>query len=166
VYQNTDELFTLPVGVKYGGIGRHLDVLLTGDPLIFEKWAKVAFALETLYCVAVAFPKLSILAMYLRIFTQRAYRVITWIVIAVITASAIAGVVTSLASCKPLTARWDPTKLATHCINSVRYWQGMSVPNIATDLVILILPMPPIWQLHLPKSQKIALTGVLILGSL
>lgn len=116
--------------------------------------------------MSVAFPKLSVLAMYLRFFITRPYRVISYLTGAVIVAAAIAGVITSLSSCRPFSARWDMERLDTSCINVVRFWQGMSVPNIATDLVILILPMPVIWQLKLPKSQKIALTGVLILGSL
>lgn len=165
-FQKIDKLFIPPVAAEIAGVGRHLDVILATDPQVFVVWAKCTFALETLYCVSVAFPKLSILAMYLRIFNKRPYRVISYLIGAVIIAAAIAGVITSLASCRPLSARWDITKLESHCINLVAFWQGMSVPNIATDLVMLVLPMPPIWQLHLPKSQKIALTGVLILGSL
>lgn len=42
----------------------------------------------------------------------------------------------------------------------------MSVPNIVTDLIMLLLPMPVIWRLKLPTKQKIALTGVFLLGSL
>lgn len=119
-----------------------------------------------MYCVTVACPKLSILAMYLRIFVERRHRVITYLTGAVIIAAAIAGVITSLASCRPFSARWDMTKFESSCINAARFWQGMSVPNIATDLVMLILPMPAVWHLQMPKSQRTALTGVFLLGSL
>jgi hypothetical protein len=38
--------------------------------------------------------------------------------------------------------------------------------NIATDLTLLILPMPLLSQLHLPRRQKVALLGVFALGGL
>lgn len=143
-----------------------MDVLLAKNPHVFAVLVKCIIALEPLYCVCVAFPKLSILAMYLRIFVTRPPRVISYLTGAVITAAAIAGVITSLLSCRPFSARWDMTRFESSCINSLRFWQGMSAPNIATDLVMLFLPMPAIWQLQMPKSQKIALTGVFLLGSL
>lgn len=42
----------------------------------------------------------------------------------------------------------------------------MSAPNIATDLIVLSLPMPLVWRLKIPKKQKIALACVFLLGSL
>ena len=122
--------------------------------------------LEILYCMAIATSKLSILSMYLRIFVERPHRVVSYLIGAVVAAAAIACVITSLASCRPFSARWDLAQFKSSCINSVRFWMGMSVINIATDLVMLVLPMPAIWQLQLPRSQKTALTGIFLLGSL
>lgn len=38
--------------------------------------------------------------------------------------------------------------------------------NIATDLTLLVLPMPHLSQLRLPRRQKVALLGVFALGGL
>jgi hypothetical protein len=38
--------------------------------------------------------------------------------------------------------------------------------NIAVDLVIMVLPLPTVWSLQLPKRQKLALSGVFMLGTL
>lgn len=153
------------VEIKIAGVGRHLDVLLVTDPQAVVNWAKCGYAIEQLYATSVALPKLSILAMYLRIFVDRPHRIACFLLGTVITATAVAGVVTSLASCRPFEARWNLHLYTSNCIDAVRYWQGMSVPNIATDLVMLVLPMPVIWRLNLAKRQKASLTAVFLLGS-
>ena len=38
--------------------------------------------------------------------------------------------------------------------------------NIATDLALLIMPMPLLSQLQLPRTQKFALVGVFAIGGL
>ncbi|KAF3768156.1 hypothetical protein M406DRAFT_231609, partial [Cryphonectria parasitica EP155] len=154
------------VEIKIAGVGRHLDVLLATDPEAVVNWAKCGYAIEELYCLAVAFPKLSILATYLRIFTERSYRIISYLVGAVIVCAAVAGVITSLASCRPFSARWNLQLYSTNCIDAPRYWQGMSVPNILTDLIMLVLPMPVVWKLQMARKQKLALTVILLLGSI
>jgi len=148
------------------GSVRHLDVLLVTNPQAVVNWAKCGYAIEQLYCAAVAFPKLSILASYLRIFTTRPYRIITYTVAGIVMATAIAGIITSLASCHPFSSRWDLKLFISNCIDAVRYWKGMSVPNIATDVVMLILPMPVVWRLQVSKNQKLALSGIFLMGSL
>lgn len=143
-----------------------MDFLLVTDPEAPVNWAKCAYAQEPIYCVAVACPKLSILASYLRIFVKRPHRVASYLIGAVIAAAATAGVIASLAACRPFSARWDPARVESSCINFIHYWQGTSVVNIATDLAMLILPIPVVWQLQMPKSQKAALMAVFMLGSL
>lgn len=113
-----------------------------------------------------ASPKLSILATYLRIFTRKPHRITCYVLGGIIICAAFAGVVTSLASCRPFSARWNLELFVSNCIDAPRYWQGMSVPNITTDLVMLVLPLPVVWRLQIPKRQKLALTGIFILGSL
>lgn len=43
---------------------------------------------------------------------------------------------------------------------------GQAVPNIALDLVLLILPLRPLWKLNMKRSQKMTLVIVLVLGYL
>ena len=40
------------------------------------------------------------------------------------------------------------------------------VQNIVTDLVILCLPLPVLWNLQMAKQRKKQLTGVFALGGL
>jgi len=174
-----DDLFTIPgllfcwgvciiaiVEVKVAGVGQHMDVLEVYDPAAVTAWAKCGYAVEELYCIAVVFPKLSILWSYLRIFTMKAQRITVYVLAGIICATAFAGVVTSLASCHPFSARWNPELTTTNCINYLNFWRWISFPNIVTDLVMLWLPLPVIWHLHVSKNQKYGLVAVFLMGSI
>ncbi|CAH0054997.1 unnamed protein product [Clonostachys solani] len=152
--------------VRIGGVGRHLAVILATDPVAIQNWAKLAYSMETTYCAAIAFPKLSILASYLRIFTTKPFRIAAYCVAAFVSATAIAGIITSLTICSTFAGRWDTKVFPGNCRNILAYWKGMSVPNIVSDVVMLVLPMPVIWRLHIERRQKVALMFVFLLGSL
>jgi len=154
------------VEVKVAGVGRHEDVLLAFNPVAVINWAKCGYAVETLYCTAVVFPKLSILGFYLRIFTTKPYRMTVYVVAGILVANGIAGVITSLSSCQPFAARWDLTILGSHCIDTLQYWRYISLANILTDVVMLGLPLPVVWRLHVSKAQKYGLTIVFLTGSM
>ena len=72
-----------------------------------------------------------------------------------------------LFSCVPVNAFWEKSLYpSSRCINIPGYYLGVAVPNIATDVVLLIFPLPLIWGLHLAKSQKIAVTGIFVIAGL
>jgi hypothetical protein len=45
-------------------------------------------------------------------------------------------------------------------------WYTNVAGNIATDLIVIILPIPAIIKLNLPSRQKWYLVGIFILGTL
>lgn len=50
------------------------------------------------------------------------------------------------------------------CISlGVVYISG-STPNVITDLMILLLPLPYVWGLHAPLGQRLILVGMFMLG--
>jgi hypothetical protein len=78
------------------------------------------------------------------------------------------GIATTFATtfqCTPVSRAWDKTIPGT-CINITAFWYANAGYSIATDVIILILPMPVIWGLRLRKAQKIGLMGVFALGIL
>ncbi|MCJ1240744.1 hypothetical protein MMC14_008748 [Varicellaria rhodocarpa] len=174
-----DDVFILPslvfclglcalaiVEVKIAGVGQHEDVLLATNPTAVVHWAKAGYAIEELYCTAVIFPKLSILGFYLRIFTTKLFRITVYIIAGILIVNGIAGVITSLSTCQPFAARWDPSIPGAHCINTPQYWRWISFANIATDVVMLCLPLPAVWRLHVSTAQKYGLTLVFLTGSI
>lgn len=68
--------------------------------------------------------------------------------------------------CKPVSGFWNRTKPAICNVDSQKFFIGNAIPNILTDVALMVLPLPYIWQLNRSKSQKIALAGVFLLGGL
>lgn len=155
--------------MQIAGVGKHLDVIFATDPATLVKWAKCGIASEQLYCTAVVFPKLSMLASYLRFFAKRTYRNTAYILGALIVANGIAGVAISFGSCRPISAGWTTVEdryVSEHCIDIVAYWRWISFPNILTDIVMLFLPLPIIWGLHLSQRERIGVSLILLTGSM
>lgn len=46
------------------------------------------------------------------------------------------------------------------------FFNGNSIPNIITDAMVVLLPLPYVWQLQLRLSQKVAVGGIFALGAL
>ncbi|KAF2966204.1 hypothetical protein GQX73_g7379 [Xylaria multiplex] len=65
---------------------------------------------------------------------------------------------------KPLAtmARHD---IPSKCIDSKWVFIGNAVPNILTDLILLVLPMRDVWNTQLDRKSKIAATAIFALGS-
>lgn len=102
--------------------------------------------------------KLSILLLYLRLFTvSRAFRVMTWATGALVVAYSVAGFVGTLAACNP--------KKGT-CKNISQLAACSSALNILTDLIIIILPLPQVWRLHATFKQKLGLAIIFTTGFL
>lgn len=129
-------------------------------------WGKYLITLATLYFVDVNIPKLAVLALYRRLFPQRTARITVYIITGILISGSIANMIVSLAACTPFEANYNPTTPGAKCIDKEAFFVWTSVPNIATDVVMLALPLPIVWGLHNTKRIKIALTFTFLVGSL
>lgn len=70
-------------------------------------------------------------------------------------------------SCWPVQKSWDLTILATegHCIDVVALYFATAVANILTDAILMIMPIPLMMGLNMPKVQKVGCLIVLIFAS-
>lgn len=75
-------------------------------------------------------------------------------------------VIISVFDCTPIPFFWDKSIEGGHCVNFGAMWFSHASTNIVFDIVLVILPMPVIKSLNLPKKQKIALMGIFALGTL
>jgi len=57
-------------------------------------------------------------------------------------------------------------ELTTKCINPLVYMYALSISNFITDAIIILIPIPMIFKLHLPLRRKFGVTIVFLLGSL
>ena len=66
--------------------------------------------------------------------------------------------------CRPFAFNWDTSIKGGHCGNTILGFQLLGTMNLLTDLVIIVLPQPYIWSLHLPMPKKIALAITFLVG--
>lgn len=73
----------------------------------------------------------------------------------------------------PVSAFWlrfDPnggSDMTYKCPVDVRmFFIANAIPNIITDILLLLVPVPGIWSLQLRNAQKMAVLGIFGLGLL
>ena len=156
----------LIASVYDAGVGRHLAAVLKYHPTEFAVWAKTLYALDWLYLSSVALPKMSILFLYLRIFTNRGARLTCYILLGITVAIWVAFTIAFNLQCIPLAYQWDKKIPGGHCFNVGAYYKATSAPNIITDIVILILPIPTVLNLQTTATRKLGLFFVFLVGSM
>jgi hypothetical protein len=109
--------------------------------------------------------KMSILMLYLRIFPQRWFRITCYALLIILTSYMVAAFFASIFQCTPVTRAWDRS-IPGSCIDITTNWYANAGFSIATDFIILALPMYPIYKSKTPLKRKIALMIVLALGAL
>jgi hypothetical protein len=121
-----------------------------------------------IYPFTILTSKLSILALYWRLFPT-SFMKRGCIVLAVLTSMwCTAGVLVDIFQCTPVGRAFNASPGpgdAGHCISQAGYCLGMIIPNILIDIMILSLPTFEVAKLHLPRSQRVALGSVFLLGA-
>lgn len=69
----------------------------------------------------------------------------------------------ALFPCKPVKKYWNPW-IEGRCIDDGKLSVFVASFNAASDILILILPQPLIWRLHMTLKRKIALSAVFLVG--
>lgn len=123
-------------------------------------WVAIPFYNASLACT-----KFSILFQYLRIFPARNFRLSCWVVMAIVALYSSWAIFSGFVNCVPVAKFWDRS-IKGHCLSFEALWFFNASMNIATDLALLIMPMPLLSQLQLPYTQKVALVGVFAIGGL
>ncbi|KAK4183165.1 hypothetical protein QBC35DRAFT_508565 [Podospora australis] len=153
--------------VEIGGSGRHLAYWLLNDANKIVTYLKIQTATEFIYMAGVTLPKICLLILYLRIFTERKVRIATWIVLGVVIANYFAtGIIATLTVCQPFAFKWDKTIPGGKCNNLMAAYRYISIPNIMTDLAIIVLPLSTLWKLQASKMRKVGLLITFLTGGL
>ncbi|GFP53034.1 satratoxin biosynthesis SC1 cluster protein 4 [Trichoderma asperellum] len=163
-------VFGMGVYAVSRGLGRHV---WAGPPDARYAWAVGLFIAELGYFVTIACVKWSILAFYYRSFKIRSSVKLPIFTLAVIVLMWAVGVIlVTILQCQPTNAWWERFN-PTHplqpdqykcTVDSVKFFYGNAIPTIVTDILILVLPLPYITKLQLPRGQKWALAGIFLVG--
>ncbi|PVI07049.1 hypothetical protein DM02DRAFT_581776 [Periconia macrospinosa] len=152
--------------VKETGLGRHLAYVMATDPGKLNGYLKGVFLNELVHPFAVAIPKICVVLLYLRVFTNKRERIAAKILIAVILATWVAFNIATMFQCIPLTFNWDKSIPGGTCFDAVLFSQSSSVPNIVTDVAILVLPIRTVVALKISVGRKVGLIVIFLVGSI
>ncbi|XEU97404.1 hypothetical protein FSHL1_002690 [Fusarium sambucinum] len=147
------------------GMGKHLwNVPFSPD--LFPNFSLNNLLAAIFFCAATGFAKGSILVFYLRIFPMRSARILIWTAFAFIMGYSTASVVANIFSCDPIRGSWDPEVIATaKCINRPVFYFLQAGLGIFADILTVLIPLPWLKTLRLPKKQKIGVGVLLTMGA-
>lgn len=128
------------------------------------EFLKIFFCVQLFYAWVGPAIKMSFLLLYRRIFIIQWFMRITLIVAALVMIWCISVTVTVIVECQPVGSYWQPLR-QEHCIDSQKFYWANGISNMLLDIIILCLPLRPIWKLQMSTRSKISLTGVFALGA-
>lgn len=144
------------------GYGQHKLDLTTQELRTCLKYFWIA---QTPYKIVVCLNKTSVVLLYMRIFVSKNFRWLCYVALAIVIGSGVATVLATIFQCVPLERSWNKTVDGV-CIDSSMFWVANAVLNIATDVIVLALPVREVWKLQLRLQEKIMLYAVFLLGGL
>ena len=149
------------VSLKYG-FGKHASTLTLPT---LEREGFYVYILELFYNIGLGFFKLSFLALYIRVFPQRWMYITCCTLGAIICCWLVSTEFALIFRCIPIRASWEgPSAGKCSPQNPVLFAQ--SIPTIIFDLTILVLPVFPVWNLQMPKSTRVAVICIFLVGGL
>ena len=153
------------VVVQHGGVGRHLQYVEQFPDKVASYYKIGLIAIPVIYVISACLPKVSILAVYLRIFVEKWSRIACYVLMFMVIANVIGNIPPLIYKCDPISYGWDPTTPGGWCADIEPRVRYVSLINIITDVGMLVLPIPVIWKLHTNKSTKFGLACVFATGS-
>ncbi|KAJ4404936.1 hypothetical protein N0V82_010406 [Gnomoniopsis sp. IMI 355080] len=151
---------------KLADAGRHTIYVVLTDPGKVETWLKIQTADEALYMTGVTLPKVGLLVLFLHIFVEKRIRVATKILLAVVVLHwLVSGIIVMFTICQPFSFKWDKS-IDGHCADLLGAYRYISIPNILTDLAILILHLSTLWHLNMSPIRKAGLFLTFLAGGL
>ena len=133
------------------GLGRDIWTL-SFDDITFV--LRLFYMAEVFYLTSTVLTKISILFFYLRVFSSYAFRCIVWAVMSICTAFYIGFLFSLIFQCIPVSyawTRWDGQHSGS-CINIGAGIFSHAAINMVLDLVVLILPLPMLYNMQLTYS--------------
>jgi hypothetical protein len=136
-------------------------------PEVIPTFFKILYiTVPVAYCLAAALPKLAIADIYLGIFVERWSRWTTYATALVIVVNAIVNIPTTIWQCRPIAYLWDPSISGGHCNNIPVHFLYAGLPNIVTDVVMLLVPIPMIAKLRVSRKMKVGVAVTFLTGSM
>ncbi|PPJ54758.1 hypothetical protein CBER1_04018 [Cercospora berteroae] len=132
------------------------------ERILIDTWVIQILTITSLYVF-----KLSICIRYLRIANDLYdwFWRLTMAMIALLSAHYISSFVTWGVQCVPAQRYWNPSVPGT-CIKQSAWILSVNGVNLATDVLVLVLPIYPVAKLRLPPKQRLAILAIFTVGGL
>ncbi|KAF9885756.1 hypothetical protein FE257_012338 [Aspergillus nanangensis] len=121
---------------------------------------------ELIYLSILPMTKISICCFYLRVFPQRGFRTITYIVIALNVGYLISFVLISVFQCTPLHGAWEHWDGSGNfrCNNINAQGWCAAILNMLLDIIVMLLPLRELYRLNLSMRKKLYVMCMFSLG--
>ncbi|KAF3925748.1 hypothetical protein ABW20_dc0100335 [Dactylellina cionopaga] len=150
------------LAVKTAHLGMHVYDI---SPYAMIEGVKLTYAHMIIYCYAIMFTKLSIILFIRRLSSETMWHICN----GYFCFHVLFGIASSLAlafQCKPIAAAYDLFTKLDHKCNGLAMYYAITSIGVASDIAILILPIPVVLKLQLPAYKKIAVLFLFSLGGL
>lgn len=128
-------------------------------------WIQALFATVPCYNACQTFYKLSLTTQAARLFTTTAAARVMKAAIVWVSVCGIMTFCAALFFCFPVSKAWDDS-VPGWCVNRPALNYSVAGFNILNDIMLLIIPLPFLTKLQLPRKQRIILISVFACGLL
>ena len=130
--------------IKLGGAGHHTNTL---PPTKIRILLQLIKAQELAYVMSLPFPKLAVLCFYHRVLRYRLLGYCLYVTGFVIVTTCLLGVIGGFFNCRPFHSFWEPG-IRAHCtMDAMVAFRYYSIPNITTDIAMILIPIPAMLKL-------------------
>ncbi|TVY83372.1 Satratoxin biosynthesis SC1 cluster protein [Lachnellula suecica] len=146
--------------VQQNFFGQHIGKV---DVVHLTSFVKALYVGSILYPVCLTFSKLSLLALYWRIFRVSSGRIPVIVACAVNIAWMTAAVLVGIFMCVPVQGFWNP-QIKARCVRYPVFFISNEAFTIALDIVVLVMPVYFISSIKRSLSQRISISSTFLLG--
>jgi hypothetical protein len=150
------------IAIAYGpsnGLGRHIEVVSDES---LARFRKGDYIFSHFYNLGIATTKLSVLALYHRIFETTIFRRLVVGTAVFVTAWILVMEIILGAGCRPVAVWWGAAE--GPCVDKIAFTYFTNITNIAADLWIFSMPIPTILKLQALKDRRLSLCLLFSLG--
>lgn len=134
------------------------------DPRYRGRIVVVFSAGQPIWAAANTAVKFSILYLYTTLFPSQRFRYTCYATMAVSMGYFLSVLMETFLLCKPVRFNWDKTILGPCDANSLTAYIIAGTINLVIDIVVVVLPMPVLWSLHLSWPKKLGIMSMFSLG--
>lgn len=124
---------------------------------------------DMLYFLGIMFTKISILCLYVRIFkVNKTFRALCYGMMGFTVVYLLLFFFLFAFNCNPPARTWHLIGWTGggSCFNNIKTGYAIGGINIFTDVVLLVMPLPLLWKLKIPRTQRIGLISIFCTGLL